>query len=155
VDLLSSEQRSWNMSRIRSKNTLPELKVRSALHKLGFRFRLHYNKLPGKPDIALPRFKTVVFVHGCFWHRHPKCKYSYSPKSRIEFWRKKFQDTVARDRRQYIELSTKGWNVITVWECETFDPLYLVEILLKKIDKVKETTVKSVAKRARAAAETT
>ena len=85
VDILTKEKRSWNMSRIKGKNTKPELLLRSLLHRNGFRFRLHDKKLPGKPDIVLPRYKTVIFVNGCFWHRHSGCKYAYTPKSRQEF----------------------------------------------------------------------
>src|SRR6266481_1980061 len=107
------------MGRIRAKNTKPEMAVRSILHRLGYRFRLHQIRLPGKPDIVLPRHKTVVFVHGCFWHRHRGCKFAYSPKSRIEFWNKKFAGNVSRDDRVQRELKHAGWSVLTIWECET------------------------------------
>lgn len=118
VDILTKEKRSWNMSRIKGKNTKPELLLRSLLHRNGFRFRLHDKKLPGKPDIVLPRYKTVIFVNGCFWHRHSGCKYAYTPKSRQEFWSKKFESTVKRDKEKEDKLRRKGWNVIVVWECE-------------------------------------
>jgi len=85
---------------------------------MGYRFRLHAANLPGKPDIVLPKYKTVIFVHGCFWHRHPKCKYAYTPKSRIEFWEKKFADNVARFKIVKKELKHLKWNVIIIWECE-------------------------------------
>ena len=110
------------MSRIRGRDTIPELKVRSTLHRLGYRFRLHTSSLPGRPDIVLPKYKTVVFVHGCFWHRHSGCKYAYSPKSNVEFWREKFEQTVLRDQRKTGELGVLGWMVITIWECETKKP---------------------------------
>jgi len=118
MDIVSKEKRSWNMSRIRSKDTNPEKIVRSLLHRMGFRFRLHVKGLPGKPDIVLPKFKTVIFVHGCFWHRHPKCKYAYTPKSRVDFWAKKFTDNVARFKIVKKELVHLKWKVVVIWECE-------------------------------------
>lgn len=122
VDRLSTARRSWNMSRIRGADTAPELLVRSTLHRLGLRFRLHRRDLPGRPDIVLPKWKTVVFVHGCFWHRHPGCRFAYTPKSRIDFWLKKFQDNVERDQRNVTTLEQAGWKTMVVWECETADP---------------------------------
>jgi len=119
MDTLSKEQRSWNMSRIKGKDTKPELIVRSHLHKMGFRFRLHRKDLPGKPDIVLPKYRTVIFVHGCFWHRHKSCKYSYNPKSRKKFWREKFEGNVERDKRNRKELSSLDWRSVVVWECQT------------------------------------
>lgn len=113
--------RSAMMARIGQRDTQPELTVRRALHRLGYRFRLHRRDLPGKPDIALPRHRTVVFVHGCFWHRHPNCRFAYTPKTRIEFWQNKFDANVARDIRVQKELEARGWTVVTIWECETFD----------------------------------
>lgn len=119
MDSLSREHRSWNMSRIRGKDTQPELQVRSALHRLGYRFRLNRHDLPGKPDIVLPRYQTVIFVHGCFWHRHPGCRFAYTPKSRVEFWQAKFQRNVERHREVEEELTALGWRVLVIWECET------------------------------------
>lgn len=107
------------MSGIRGKNTKPEMLVRSALHKMGYRFRLHKKDLPGKPDIVLPKYHTVVFVHGCFWHRHSGCKYTYTPKSRSDFWDEKFKKNIERDLTNREELQKAGWVVLTVWECET------------------------------------
>ena len=118
MDHLSSEKRSWNMSRIRSKNTKPEMHVRSALHRAGYRFRLHVKDLPGKPDIVLPKYKTVIFVHGCFWHRHKGCSRATMPSSNQEYWKQKFKQNVERDKREQAELKKLGWNVIVVWECE-------------------------------------
>jgi len=118
VDKLTKEKRSWNMSRIRGKDTKPEKIVRSALHKNGYRFRLNRKDLPGKPDIVLPKYKSVILVHGCFWHRHPRCKFAYNPKSRETFWQKKFSENVERDRFVKKELRKEGWKVIVVWECE-------------------------------------
>src|SRR5438270_12153821 len=103
-DRLTKARRSWNMSRIRSKNTRPELVVRSALHKMGLRFTLHSTKLPGHPDIVLPRLRAAVFVHGCFWHRHRGCTFAYHPKTRVSFWKEKFSLNVRRDRFRKAEL---------------------------------------------------
>jgi DNA mismatch endonuclease (patch repair protein) len=110
------------MSRIRSRDTAPELQVRSALHRAGYRFRLHRKDLPGRPDIVLPKHHTVVFVHGCFWHRHKGCVFAYAPKSRIAFWDEKFRSNVERDFRNTRALRALGWRVITVWECQAATP---------------------------------
>jgi DNA mismatch endonuclease (patch repair protein) len=118
VDHLTPEKRSWNMSRIRSGNTKPEMIVRSVLHRMGYRFMLHRKDLPGKPDIVLPKYNTVIFVHGCYWHRHEGCKYAYNPKSRIDFWQKKFKSNVERDKKNRMALEELGWNVKVIWECE-------------------------------------
>lgn len=107
------------MSGIRGKNTRPELKVRKTAHALGYRFRLHRNDLPGSPDLAFPSRNTVLFVHGCYWHRHKGCKHCYDPKSNTEFWSRKFEANVARDERVRGELEQRGWRVVTLWECET------------------------------------
>lgn len=129
TDTVSKERRSWNMGRIRGKDTEPEKCVRSLLHQLGYRFRLHDRNLPGRPDIVLPRFRTVIFVHGCFWHRHSGCRYAYSPKSRREFWEEKFARNVVRDQDAQAVLACAGWRVVTVWECETRDLTVLAERL--------------------------
>ncbi len=121
MDTLSKERRSWNMSRIRSKDTQPEKLVRAALRRLGYRFRTYPLKLPGKPDIVLLRRRLLIFVHGCFWHRHRGCKFAYTPKSRISFWQKKFLENVERDKMKAKELKKMGWRVSVVWECETKD----------------------------------
>lgn len=110
------------MSRIRSKDTKPEIAVRSLLHSMGFRFRLHKGELPGNPDIVLSRLKTVVFIHGCFWHRHKGCRDNSNPATNSEFWQAKFQRNVARDKRNASALRRLGWKVITVWECELKKP---------------------------------
>ena len=113
-----SEQRSRNMSAIKSKNTKPEIKVRKLLHSMGYRFRLHRKNLPGSPDIVLPKYKTVIFVHGCFWHRHENCKYASTPKIRKEFWEKKFRENINRDNLNQANLALKGWKIIIIWECQ-------------------------------------
>ena len=118
ADRITKEHRSWNMSRIRGKNTGPEKRLRSMLHRSGYRFCLHHPGLPGHPDIVLPRYRTIVFVHGCYWHRHQGCPNATTPKSRTEFWGKKFSDTVKRDQRKAKELERLSWHVIIVWECE-------------------------------------
>lgn len=107
------------MSGIRGRDTKPELAVRRLVHALGYRFRLHRRDLPGSPDVVLPKHRKVIFVHGCFWHRHPGCRFAYNPKSRVDFWATKFAENVARDRRTHAELVRMGWQVLTVWECET------------------------------------
>lgn len=107
------------MSRIRSRDTAPELAVRKVLYRMGYRYRLHSTAVPGKPDIVLKKFKSVIFVHGCFWHRHPGCKFAYTPKSREEFWTKKFELNVRRDEVVKKQLSELGWRNLIIWECET------------------------------------
>ena len=129
VDTLPPEKRSWNMSRIRGRDTSPERLVRSLLHRLGYRFRLNRKDLPGRPDIVLPKHRTVVFVHGCFWHRHEGCRYAYTPKSRTEFWQRKFARNVARDREVRDALERQGWRVLWVWECEIKDIAALTDRL--------------------------
>ena len=114
-----SEQRSRNMSAIKSKNTKPEIKVRKVLHSMGYRFRLHSKNLPGSPDIVLPKFKTVIFVHGCFWHRHENCKYASIPKTRQEFWNKKFEENIKRDSEMQDKIKNLDWRSVVIWECET------------------------------------
>lgn len=118
MDKLTPERRSWNMSRIRGKDTAPERTVRSLLHRSGFRFSLRRMDLPGKPDIVLPRFNTIVFVHGCFWHRHEGCPHAVLPKTRVDFWLEKLSGNVDRDQRIEDKLKKMGWRVLVVWECE-------------------------------------
>jgi DNA mismatch endonuclease (patch repair protein) len=118
VDFLTPAQRSERMSRIRGKDSRPELALRRVLHRLGLRYRLHAKDMPGKPDIVFPRHKTVVFVHGCFWHRHIGCKIATTPKSNTPFWLEKFEKNVARDSRATATLRAKGWRVFVVWECD-------------------------------------
>ena len=126
-----SEQRSRNMSAIKSKNTKPEIIVRKLLHSKGYRFRLHKKDLPGSPDIVLPKYKTVIFVHGCFWHRHKNCMYASTPKTRQEFWNKKFNENINRDKINQENLSSKGWKIIIVWECEIKDKDFDLNRLFK------------------------
>jgi DNA mismatch endonuclease, patch repair protein len=117
-DVHSKEVRSYNMSRIKAKNTSPELIVRKFLFSKGFRYRLHDKKLPGKPDIVLPKYKTVIQVHGCFWHSHIGCKYFVVPKTKKEWWIEKLNKNTERDIQNIQHLNKLGWKVITIWECE-------------------------------------
>lgn len=121
TDVFDSKKRSWVMSRIKGKDTKPELFVRSVLHRLGYRFTVNgpkNRKLPGKPDIVLPKYKTVVFVHGCFWHGHRGCKHHRLPKTRTQWWRAKIEGNRSRDARNVVELEILGWSVRQLWTCE-------------------------------------
>jgi len=136
TDVHSPETRSYNMSRIRGKHTKPEMLLRSLLHRAGFRFRIHDARLPGKPDIVLPRYKSVIFVNGCFWHRHEGCKYATTPKTRKEFLEKKFSDTLKRDSAKQKQLQELGWDVFVVWECELkSDSESVLKYLIKELQK--------------------
>ena len=125
TDTMTRIQRSQCMSRIKSKNTGPEIAVRRIVHRLGCRFRLEPQRLPGSPDIILTRHRAVIFVHGCFWHRHKNCRFAYMPKSRKVFWRRKFEENVRRDRRAMQKLGKLGWNALVIWECQVSDPDWL------------------------------
>jgi DNA mismatch endonuclease (patch repair protein) len=128
ADVHTKAQRSYNMSRIRSKNTKPEMLVRSYLHKQGFRFRLHDKKLPGKPDIVLAKYKTVIFVHGCFWHGHKGCKYFVVPKTKTKWWLEKINGNILRDKKAQRELKKRGWKIINIWECYIKKGFHLKQI---------------------------
>ncbi len=121
MDRLSPDARSRLMSRVRGKDTKPEMVVRRLAHSLGYRFRLHRKELPGRPDLVFPGRRAVVFVHGCFWHRHEGCRLASTPKSNEAFWEAKFGRNVERDRAAVEKLEADGWRVLTVWECETRD----------------------------------
>ncbi|WPU92494.1 DNA mismatch endonuclease Vsr [Mucilaginibacter sabulilitoris] len=118
TDTHSKEARSYNMSRIRSKDTKPEMLVRKYLFGKGFRFRLHDKKLPGKPDIVLPKYKVAILIHGCFWHSHINCKYAVIPKSNIEYWSGKISKNLIRDIDTEKKLQSLGWRIIVIWECD-------------------------------------
>lgn len=140
TDRISKERRSWNMGRIRSKNTKLEVLVRSALFRAGFRFRKNDKRYPGTPDIVLPRYKTVIFVNGCFWHHHEGCRLGYVPKTRTDFWMKKFRQNQVNDKLNRDKLEEMGWHVITIWECELkkdFDEVIirLIEVMRVRQDK--------------------
>jgi DNA mismatch endonuclease (patch repair protein) len=121
ADKISPERRSANMARIRSKDTTPELAVRRLAHRLGYRFRLHARHLPGQPDLVFARRRKVIFVHGCFWHRHEGCQDCSDPKTRRDYWVPKFERTIDRDRRSVNLLKDAGWQSLVIWECETVD----------------------------------
>lgn len=117
MDIVDKTTRSKMMSKIKGKNTKPELIVRSFLHQQGFRFKLHAKNLPGAPDLVLPKYNLTIFVHGCFWHRHAGCAYAYNPKTRVDFWVSKFKKNLERDAKNQQTLIEKGWRVLTIWEC--------------------------------------
>ena len=118
ADTVSKERRSWNMSRIQGKDTAIEVKVRKYLFHHGFRYRKNVRQLPGTPDIVLRKYNTAIFVHGCFWHQHPFCRYASTPKSNTEYWDKKLSHNVEKDKSQISKLESLGWHVIVIWECE-------------------------------------
>jgi DNA mismatch endonuclease (patch repair protein) len=140
MDVVDRATRSLMMAGIGSRNTAPERSVRRALHAAGFRFRLHRRDLPGSPDIVLPRHKAVVFVHGCFWHRHPGCRYATSPTTNSKFWKIKFSRNVERDRGQVRALRQLGWRVYTIWECQAKRP-GPVSRLLRRIKAMKPKSI--------------
>ena len=137
MDHLTAEKRSWNMGRIRSENTKPEILFRRAIHKKGYRYRVYAKNLPGKPDIVLKKYKTVIFINGCFWHKHENCQRGNKPKSRNEYWDEKLEKNVLRDKKNYAELKEQGWNVLVIWECEIKDISKAVlkfEIFLEELE---------------------
>lgn len=126
ADRLTPEKRSWNMSKIRGKDTKIEVKVRHYLFSQGFRYRKNVKDMPGKPDIVLPRYKTVIFIHGCYWHRHKGCKNCTTPSTRQDFWLQKFEKNVQNDLKHTTQLENDGWRVLVLWECQienNFDAL--------------------------------
>ena len=133
TDIVDSERRSENMSKIKGRDTAPELAVRRIAHDLGFRFRLHRKDIPGCPDLVFPKYRLAVFVHGCFWHRHDGCQYTYMPKSRTAFWTKKFWQNVARDYRNEKALQELGWQVLVIWECETWNKERVKQRLMENV----------------------
>ena len=134
TDTLSKEERSRVMAKVKFRDTKPEKKVRSLLFSLGFRFRLCQKNLPGKPDIVLKKYKTVIFVHGCFWHGHENCKNARVPKSNVEFWKSKIERNKQRFKEVAGQLRAQGWKVVVVWECETKDMKKLKMILVKELN---------------------
>jgi len=135
TDHLTRDRRSWNMRRIRSINTQPEIRLRKKLYSSGLRYRINYKKLPGKPDIIFPADKKAIFIHGCFWHRHG-CKRTTMPKSNLDYWQEKFRSNVSRDKNNQLQLEEMGWKFMIVWECEIqnefADVLQKVFTFLKK-----------------------
>ncbi len=129
MDIVDKKKRSEIMSRVKSSHTMPEIRVRKILHSLGYRFRLHRKDLPGTPDIVLPTYDSVIFVNGCFWHRHPDCRDASTPRTRTHFWKKKFAENVTRDREKTATLRSLGWKVLIVWECELRNEKTLLKTL--------------------------
>ena len=136
TDHLSRKKRSWNMSRIRAKNTKPELSVRKFLYDNGIRYRLHNKNIIGKPDISINKYKVTIFVNGCYWHRHG-CKKTTTPKSNTEFWENKFSENVERDKKNYKRLKDQGWSVNIIWECQVND----IDILQNLVDALKKEII--------------
>ena len=131
TDVFSREKRSWIMSRVKGRDTKPEMLVRSFVHRMGFRFRVHRRDLPGNPDIVLPRHGKAIFVHGCFWHGHKRCPRSKRPTTNKRFWNEKLDGNIERDKRFQGKLRRMGWKVLVVWQCETHRP----ENLLGKLER--------------------
>ena len=144
ADRITKEHRSWNMSRIHGKDTGIEVKVRLWLFHHGFRYRKNVKDLPGTPDIVMKKYRSVIFVHGCFWHRHAFCKLCTTPKSNAEFWQKKFDANVRNDQKHYEELAALGWNVIVIWECEVKKDLETYMLRVK--NDLEENYIRSVTK---------
>lgn len=138
MDIVSREKRSAMMARVRGKDTKPELRVRQAAHALGFRYRLHRRDLPGSPDLVFPRLRKVILVHGCYWHRHPGCRFAYTPKSNTEFWARKFEANQERDRRALSQLAHLGWDALVIWECETEEPDLLMARIASHLGGVRD-----------------
>lgn len=138
MDVFSREKRSQIMSRVSGRNTKPEIAVRSLLHNMGYRFRLHRKDLPGKPDITLPKYKKVIFVHGCFWHGHADCPRSKRPTTNQDFWREKLDKNIERDKSAVKALKQLGWEVMTVWSCEVNDTNKLITKLLSFLESSEE-----------------
>ena len=136
MDTVDKARRSAMMAGIRNKDTQPELRVRKIAHSLGYRYRLHRRDLPGSPDLAFPRLKKVILVHGCYWHRHPDCRYAYSPKSNTKFWQNKFRRNQERDRQTLSNLRSEGWDALVIWECETRDAAKLQARIAEHLGRV-------------------
>lgn len=137
MDRLTKEERSINMSKIRSKDTLPEIRIRKALWRMGYRYRLHYKQLPGKPDIVITKQKIVVFVHGCFWHRHENCIEASRPKTNSKYWEAKINKNIERDKKHQEEIGKMGYNIFIVWECEVKkDIKENIKLMNKLFDKI-------------------
>ncbi|MBH3432638.1 very short patch repair endonuclease [Pseudomonas citronellolis] len=134
MDIVDSATRSRMMSGIRGRDTRPEMTVRKFLHARGYRFRLHRKDLPGRPDIVLPRFRTCIFIHGCFWHHHEGCRFAVLPKTRADFWAQKLRGNVERDLRAQEELARTGWRVLIIWECELKTPEVALAALVEQLE---------------------
>jgi DNA mismatch endonuclease (patch repair protein) len=134
MDIWTKQKRSEVMSKIRSKNTKPEILLRSALFRLGFRFRIHKKELPGKPDIVLPKYKTAIFVHGCFWHYHKDCREGRIPNTNSKFWKEKLERNIKKDEDHILKLKAIGWKVLVIWECEIEKDIEtILDVIAKKL----------------------
>jgi DNA mismatch endonuclease (patch repair protein) len=138
MDPLSRSRRSWLMSRVKGKDTAPEIRVRKVVHALGYRFRLHQDDLPGSPDLVFPKLKSIIFVHGCFWHRHNGCSRASLPSTRRPYWERKFERNVARDILTNARLKSEGWRVLIIWECQTKDESRLRTKLMKFLSRANQ-----------------
>ena len=134
MDTVTKTKRSWIMSKVRRQNTAPEIRVRSQIHRMGFRFRVAKKGLPGTPDVVLPRHKKVIFVHGCFWHQHPGCRLAKRPGTNLYYWNAKFEDNIARDRRNEESLTQAGWKILVLWTCEIKDGEGMKEKLVQFLE---------------------
>ena len=133
MDVFTKKKRSSVMAKIKAKDTKPEILVRKLLHRMGYRFRLHNKHLPGKPDVCLEKYNTVIFIHGCFWHNHKKCNDGKIPKSNVGYWQPKIQGNIARDKRNNLALKRMGWKIITIWECSLNDLSSIKKLLKGKL----------------------
>ena len=140
IDTLSPKRRSYVMNRITGKDTKPELIVRTLLHRAGYRFKVNDKTLPGRPDIVLPKYGTVIFVHGCFWHRHKNCKQASDPKTNRTFWREKFANNQRKDTRAKRQLNARGWRYLTIWECQVIkNPQAVLSRIINKLENTRNT----------------
>jgi len=137
MDTLSPKERSERMSLIRGAGSVPEMKLRRLVHRMGFRYRLHVKELPGKPDLVFPARNAVIFMHGCFWHRHEGCRLARLPKSKLEFWKPKLEANKERDLRNQYQLESLGWRVLVIWECEMADVEHVSVIIREFLQKQK------------------
>ncbi|AJD43576.1 DNA mismatch endonuclease Vsr [Rhizobium sp. SEMIA 4085] len=142
ADQLNPQHRSVLMRKVKAKNTRPEMTVRSTAHRLGYRYRLHVKGLPGSPDLVFPSRRKVIFVHGCFWHRHAGCRRASTPSTNVEFWNAKFQRNVARDRQKEVLLKSAGWGVLTIWECEAHDTVRIAQVISEFLQSAKTAGIK-------------
>ena len=138
MDVFDKNKRSWIMSRIKNKDTTPEIAVRSIVHRMGYRFRKNNPKLPGKPDIVLKKHKKIIFIHGCFWHGHKDCKRSSRPTTNVDFWNNKINANIMRDQKNQNILQEQGWSVLVIWQCELRDTDILIEKIKRFLESKKE-----------------
>jgi DNA mismatch endonuclease (patch repair protein) len=143
TDVFTTRKRSWIMSRVRGRDTKPEIIVRSIIHRMGYRFSLHRRDLPGKPDVVLPRYRKIIVINGCFWHGHKNCLRSKRPSTHTKFWNRKLDKNIDRDKRSRSELEKMGWNVLVIWECEIQKPDKIVDKLRRYLNVTKKGKLKA------------